>query len=257
MQKVFHHLKKILHKKNYATSVGDEGGFAPNLKSNEEALEILVEAIDKAGYTPGNEISIAIDAAASSFFNNGSYDLNQSGQGQKTTRELIDIYKSWISKYPIVSIEDPLHERDWEGFSTMVKETGKEVQIVGDDLFVTNTEFVKKGIDEKAANAVLIKVNQIGTISETIDCIALCQHAGWNYIISHRSGETEDTFIADLAVATGSGQIKTGSASRSDRIAKYNRLLEIQAALGKYVGFGTSGPISGKGDYLSIMRNDF
>ena len=200
---VFHTLKKILHKKNYATSVGDEGGFAPNLKSNEEALEILVEAIEKAGYEAGSEIVIAIDAAASSFYKDNQYDLHKSGQGTKSTREMIDLYKDWFNKYPIVSIEDPLNEHDWSGFSAMMQEVGEKVQIVGDDLFVTNTSFVEKGIAKRAANAVLIKVNQIGTVSETLSCIDLCRHAGWNYIISHRSGETEDTFIADLAVAYG------------------------------------------------------
>ena len=254
---VFHTLKKILHKKDYATNVGDEGGFAPNLKSNEEALEILVEAIDKAGYEVGQEIAIAIDAAASSFYQDNQYSLHKSGQGTKTTREMIDLYKDWFNKYPIISIEDPLNEHDWAGFSTMMEEVGEKVQIVGDDLFVTNTDFVEKGIIKNAANAVLIKVNQIGTISETLTCIDLCRHAGWNYIISHRSGETEDTFIADLAVATGSGQIKTGSASRSDRIAKYNRLLEIQEGLGKCAGFGTSGAIISNGSYNRIIRNDF
>ena len=254
---VFHTLKKILHKKNYATNVGDEGGFAPHLKSNEEALEILVESIHKAGYEPGKEIAIAIDAAASSFYQDGQYNLHQSRQGIKTTREMIDLYQDWFNKYPIISIEDPFNEHDWSGFVTMMKETGEKVQIVGDDLFVTNTSFVEKGIAEHAANAVLIKVNQIGTVSETLACIDLCRHAGWNYIISHRSGETEDTFIADLAVATGSGQIKTGSASRSDRIAKYNRLLEIQEGLGNQAGFGTCGAITSNEAYNKLMCNDF
>ncbi len=234
----FHSLKKILKKRGYATSVGDEGGFAPNLKSNEEALEVIMEAIQAAGYKPGEQISIALDAAASSFYENGSYNLAKSGQGVKTTGEMIDLFDDWCKKYPIISIEDPMNEYDWDGFCALNEKIGSNVQIVGDDLFVTNKEFVQTGIEKNAANAVLIKVNQIGTVTETIETIGLCRKAGWNYIISHRSGETEDTFIADLTVAMGGGQIKTGSASRSDRIAKYNRLLEIEAELGKAATFG-------------------
>lgn len=229
----FHHLAKILKKKGYSTAVGDEGGFAPNLKSNEEACEVILEAIQAAGYQAGKDIMIALDPAASSLYENGKYNLADSGSGVKTTDEMIVLWESWIARYPIVSIEDPLYENDWEGFQKFTQRVGNKIQVVGDDLFVTNPEFVKKGIERKAANAVLIKVNQIGTISETIATIKLCQKAGWNYVISHRSGETEDTFIADLAVAMGGGQIKTGSASRSDRIAKYNRLLEIEMELGK------------------------
>jgi len=229
----FHHLAKILKKKGYSTAVGDEGGFAPNLKSNEEACDVILEAIKAAGYKPGKDIFIALDPAASSLYEDGKYNLADSGSGIKTTDEMIELWASWVKKYPIVSIEDPLYENDWEGFKKFTTKVGKKCQVVGDDLFVTNAKFVEKGIAEKAANAVLIKVNQIGSVSETIKTIELCRQAKWNYIISHRSGETEDTFIADLAVAMGGAQIKTGSASRSDRIAKYNRLLEIEAELGK------------------------
>ena len=235
----FHALKKILLKKGYATSVGDEGGFAPNLKSNEEACEVIIEAIELAGFVPGKDISLSIDAAASSFYKNGSYDFFKSGQGSKNSKEMLDFYSNMADKFPIISIEDPMDEHDWEGFSSITKKLGTKLQIVGDDLFVTNTEFVKKGINKNAANAVLIKLNQIGTVSETIATIQLCQKAGWNYIISHRSGETEDTFMADFSVAMAGGQIKTGSVSRRERIAKYNRLLEIEAELGKCAIFGS------------------
>ncbi len=235
---VFHNLKKILAKKGYATAVGDEGGFAPNLKSNEEACEVILEAVAAAGYTPGKQVAIALDPAASSFFEGGSYQLKKSGQGTKDTAGMIALWKSWCEKYPIVSIEDGLDENDWTGFSNMTADMGDRLQIVGDDLFVTNPEFVAKGIKEKAANAVLIKLNQIGTVSETIETIARCKKAGWNYIISHRSGETEDTFMADFSVAMGGGQIKTGSACRSERIAKYNRLLVIENELGSASVFG-------------------
>ncbi len=235
----FHALKKILQSKGYATSVGDEGGFAPNLKSNEEACEVIIEAIQAAGFEPGNDISMALDAAASSFCNQGSYVFHKSGLGTKNSTEMLEFYGSMVENYPIVSIEDPMDEHDWDGFSAITKKLGDKVQIVGDDLFVTNKDFVKKGISKKAANAVLIKLNQIGTVSETLATIQLCQKSGWNYIISHRSGETEDTFMADFAVAMAGGQIKTGSASRSERIAKYNRLLEIEAELGESAIFGT------------------
>ncbi len=238
----FHALKKILSKKGYATSVGDEGGFAPNLKSNDEACEVIVEAIAAAGYTPGEEIAIALDPAASSFFADGVYRLTKSGQGTKSSAEMTALYRDWIERYPIVSIEDGLDENDWAGFKEQVKELGDRIQIVGDDLFVTNTRFIARGIEEKAANAVLIKLNQIGTVTETVEAIALCRKAGWGYIISHRSGETEDDFMADFAVAMGGGQIKTGSACRSERIAKYNRLLEIEAELGESARY--SNPLS-------------
>ena len=233
----FHALKKILAKKGYATSVGDEGGFAPNLKSNDEACEVIVAAIEAAGYKPGKDVAIALDPAASSFYENGVYDLAKSGQGKKSSAEITKLYAAWIKKYPIVSIEDGLAENDWDGFKTHTAELGGKIQIVGDDIFVTNTEFIARGIQEKSANAVLIKLNQIGTVTETIESIEMCRKAKWGYVISHRSGETEDTFMADFAVAMGGGQIKTGSACRSERIAKYNRLLEIEAELGQRAFF--------------------
>jgi len=236
----FHTLKSILKKKGYATSVGDEGGFAPNLKSNDEACEVIVSAIETAGYKPGKDIAIALDPAASSFYENGKYNLAKSGQGKKTSSQMTQLYKTWIEKYPIVSIEDGLDENDWDGFKEHTAILGKKIQIVGDDLYVTNTKFIKRGIEEKATNAVLIKLNQIGTITETVEAIELCRKAGWGYVISHRSGETEDTFMADFAVAMGGGQIKTGSACRSERICKYNQLLRIEEELGKsarYAGF--------------------
>ncbi len=228
----FHALAALLKKKGYATSVGDEGGFAPNLKSNEEACELIVEAIKAAGYRPGTDIAIALDPAASSFFKDGIYDLAKSGQGHKTSEEMITLFSGWLDTYPIVSLEDCLDENDWAGFSRMTALLGDRVQIVGDDIFVTNPSFISRGIAEKAANAVLIKLNQIGTVSETMQAITLCRAAGWRYVISHRSGETEDSFMADFTVAMGGGQIKTGSGCRSERIAKYNRLLEIEVELG-------------------------
>ncbi|MCM8759217.1 MAG: phosphopyruvate hydratase [Candidatus Omnitrophica bacterium] len=233
----FHALKKILSEKGYATGVGDEGGFAPNLSSNDEACEVIVKAIEKAGYKPGVDIAIALDPAASSFYEDGIYNLSKSKQGKKTSEEMIDLYENWIKKYPIVSIEDGLAENDWEGFKKMTEKLGDRIQIVGDDLYVTNTRFISRGIKEKSTNAVLIKLNQIGTVTETIEAIDLCKKAGWGYIVSHRSGETEDTFMADFSVAMSGGQIKTGSACRSERIAKYNRLLEIEWELGKAAVF--------------------
>jgi len=229
----FHALKKILASKGYATSVGDEGGFAPNLKSNEEACEVIVEAIEAAGYKPGKDVSIALDPAASSFYEDGIYNLAKSGQGKKTSDEMTELYKQWIAKYPIVSIEDGLAENDWDGFRAHTATLGDKIQIVGDDIYVTNTKFITRGIKEKSTNSVLIKLNQIGTVTETIEAIDMCRKVGWGYVISHRSGETEDAFMADFAVAMGGGQIKTGSACRSERIAKYNRLLEIEAELGR------------------------
>jgi len=234
----FHALKKILAKKGYATSVGDEGGFAPNLKSNDEACEVIVEAIKAAGYKPGADVAIALDPAASSFYEDGTYNLAKSGQGRKTSAEMTALYKNWIDAYPIVSIEDGLAENDWEGFREHTAELGARIQIVGDDIYVTNTRFIARGIQEKSTNAVLIKLNQIGTVTETVEAIDLCRKAGWGYVISHRSGETEDTFMADFAVAMGGGQIKTGSACRSERIAKYNRLIEIEVELGRASRFG-------------------
>ncbi|NLO55545.1 MAG: phosphopyruvate hydratase [Thermovirga sp.] len=228
----FHALKKILSARGYATGVGDEGGFAPDLKSNDEACQVIVEAIETAGFTPGRDIAIALDPAASSFFENGAYHLSRSGQGKKTSSQMTALYREWVEKYPVVSIEDGLDENDWEGFKAQTAELGEKIQVVGDDLFVTNTRFVERGIRERAANAVLIKLNQIGTVTETMETIKMCRNAGWGYVISHRSGETEDTFIADFAVAMGGGQIKTGSACRSERVAKYNRLLEIEEQLG-------------------------
>jgi enolase len=233
----FHALEALLKKKGYGTGVGDEGGFAPNLKSNEEACEVILEAIELAGYRPGKDVALALDPAASSFYSDGVYQLKKSGQGTKTSREITFLYKSWVEKYPIVSIEDGLAEDDWEGFREHTATLGEKVQIVGDDIYVTNTRFISRGIEEKTTNAVLIKLNQIGTVTETMEAIHLCRKAGWNFVISHRSGETEDTFIADFAVAMGGGQIKTGSICRSERIAKYNRLLEIEAELGKLAKF--------------------
>ena len=228
----FHTLKGILKKRGYSTNVGDEGGFAPDLKSNEEACEVILEAIEAAGYRPGKDISIALDPAASSFYGSGVYELKKSGQGKKTSGEMTELYKKWIEKYPIVSIEDGLDENDWEGFKAHTAALGDRIQVVGDDIYVTNTRFIKRGIEEKTTNAVLIKLNQIGTVTETVEAVELCRRAGWGYVISHRSGETEDVFLADFAVAMGGGQIKTGSLCRSERIAKYNRLLEIEAELG-------------------------
>lgn len=234
----FHALKKILTKKGYATGVGDEGGFAPQVKSNDEACDLIVEAIAAAGYHPGKDIAIALDPAASSFYEDGKYRLSRSGQGDKSAQEMTDLFKAWVDKYPIVSIEDGHAENDWAGFKGMTAELGDRLQIVGDDLLVTNSRFIARAIAEQACNAVLIKLNQIGTVSETIDAIHLCRKAGWGFVISHRSGETEDSFMADFAVAMGGGQIKTGSACRSERIAKYNRLLEIEAELAGAARFG-------------------
>lgn len=234
----FHALKKLLGQQGYATSVGDEGGFAPNLKSNEEACELIIEAIRSAGYVPGVDIALALDPAASSFYENGQYHLSKSGQGVKSSSEMTALYKEWAKKYYLVSLEDGLAENDWAGFREHTAVLGQGLQIVGDDIFVTNTKFIARGIAEKSTNAVLIKLNQIGTVTETVEAIKLCRQAGWNYVVSHRSGETEDTFLADFAVAMGGGQIKTGSACRSERIAKYNRLLEIEAELGGKAVFG-------------------
>jgi enolase len=229
---VFHALKQLLHDKGYSTSVGDEGGFAPNLKSNEEACELIVEAIMAAGFVPGRDIAIALDPAASALTNNGGYDLRRSKGGVKSSEEMTELYERWIARYPIVSIEDGLGENDWIGFREHTRRLSGRIQIVGDDIYVTNTRFIRRGIEEGSTNAVLIKLNQIGTVTETIEAIEMCRDAGWRYIISHRSGETDDAFIADFAVAMGGGQIKTGSLSRGERIAKYNRLIEIENELG-------------------------
>lgn len=229
---VFHSLKKVLSKRGLATSVGDEGGFAPNLSSNQEALEVIMLAIEAAGYTPGDQISIALDCAASEFYKDGVYMLNAEANPRKNQDEMIEFYDDLITKFPIVSIEDGFAEGDWEGWKKMTDQLSNRIQIVGDDLLVTNPAIIAEAIEKKIANSVLIKLNQIGTLTETLDAIALTQKAAYTPVISHRSGETEDTFIADLAVATNAGQIKTGSASRTDRIAKYNQLLRIYEYLG-------------------------
>lgn len=229
---IFHTLKKILHDRGLATTVGDEGGFAPSLGKNESALEVIMEAIVKAGYKPGKEIAIALDCAATELYKDGKYTLASENK-TLTSAELTDMYVGWCAKYPIVSIEDGLSEDDWDGYALLTKKLGKKVQIVGDDLFVTNIERLKMGIEQKVGNSILIKLNQIGTVSETIDAIVMAKKAGYTSIISHRSGETEDTTIADFVVGTGTGQIKTGSLSRSDRVAKYNQLLRIEESLGK------------------------
>ena len=234
----FQHLKNLLHFQGLSTAVGDEGGFAPQLKSNEEACEYIVRAIEAAGYRPGIDASIALDPAASSFGSSGEYKLDRSGQGRKSTADMVDLYEHWIGRFPIVSIEDGLAEDDWSGFAQMTARMGERIQIVGDDILVTNPRYITRGIAEKTCNAALIKLNQIGTVSETVEAIHLCRKAGWRFVISHRSGETEDPFMADFAVAMGGGQIKTGSACRSERIAKYNRLLDIEAELGGAARFG-------------------
>ena len=229
---VFHNLKAVLKKRKYNTAVGDEGGFAPNLQSNEEALKVIIQAIEQAGYQPGKDILLALDAAASSFYKNGKYVLAAEKQPKKSSAELIDFYAKLIKKYPIISLEDGLDENDWAGWKTLTEKLGERLQIVGDDLFVTNTKILARGIKEKSANSILIKVNQIGSLTETLAAIEMAKRAGFTTVVSHRSGETEDTTIADIVVATNSGQIKTGSASRTDRIAKYNQLLRIEEDLG-------------------------
>jgi enolase 1/2/3 len=235
----FHVLKGVLKKRGYNTAVGDEGGFAPSLKSNVEAIELVMEAIQQAGYRPGEQIAIALDPAASEFFKDGKYVFKKSDKSVHSSEQMVRFWADWARKYPIVSIEDGLAEDDWAGWKLLTNELGREIQLVGDDLFVTNTRRLARGIEEGVANSILIKVNQIGTVSETLDAIDLARQNRYTSIISHRSGETEDTFIADLAVATGAGQIKTGSASRTDRVAKYNQLLRIEEALGsaaRYAG---------------------
>mgnify|MGYP001364673910 FL=1 len=231
---VFHHLKSVLKSKGYSTNVGDEGGFAPNIKSNEEAIEIVLKAIEAAGYRPGIDIMIAMDAAASEFYNEEEkvYHFHKSGGKKLTSDEMVDYWTGWVNNYPIFSIEDGLHEDDWASWTKLNKTLGSRVQLVGDDLFVTNTKRLQRGIEQEAANSILVKVNQIGSLTETIDAVNLATRNGFTSVMSHRSGETEDTTIADLAVALNTGQIKTGSASRSDRIAKYNQLLRIEEELG-------------------------
>src|SRR5512140_147975 len=229
---IFHALKSVLKKKGYNTAVGDEGGFAPNLKSNEEAVESILEAATKANYAPGKDVFIALDPASSTFFENGKYVFAKSDKSAKTPAEMVAFYERWVNQYPIISIEDGMAENDWDGWKLMTDCLGKRIQIVGDDLFVTNATFLKKGIELGVANSILIKLNQIGTLTETLDAIEMAKRAGYTSVISHRSGETEDATIADVAVATNAGQIKTGSASRTDRIAKYNQLIRIEEELG-------------------------
>ena len=230
---VFHALKKVLLKRGLATGVGDEGGFAPDLKSDEDALKIIIEAIESAGYAPGRQVALALDPAASELFKDGVYTFKKSGAGTRDAKGMVELYAQWLEEYPIVSIEDGLAEDDWDGWAVLTTQLGDRVQLVGDDLFVTSTERLARGIESGVANSILIKVNQIGTLTETLEAIEMARSAGYLSIISHRSGETEDTFIADLAVGTGTGQIKTGSASRTDRVAKYNQLLRIEEQLGE------------------------
>ena len=227
----FHSLKSVLKKKGYNTSVGDEGGFAPSLKSNAEALDVIIEAIEKAGYKPGKEIYLALDVAASEMFEKGKYVFFKSDKSARSAEQMVKIYEKWVKEYPIISIEDGMAENDWDGWALITKALGGKTQLVGDDLFVTNPEYLAKGIEKGIANSILIKVNQIGTLTETFDCIEMAKRAGYKTVISHRSGETEDATLADIAVATNAGQIKTGSTSRTDRIAKYNQLLRIEEEL--------------------------
>ncbi len=235
---IFHSLKEVLKSKNFSTAVGDEGGFAPNLSSNEEALQIIMEAIEKSGYKAGEEVCIALDPAASEFYKNGKYILEgEKKDKEKDSKGMIEFYNSLVEKYPIVSIEDGLAEDDWSGWKIMTDKLGKKIQIVGDDLFVTNTTRLAEGIEKGIANSILIKLNQIGTLTETLDAIEMAKRAGYTSVVSHRSGETEDTTIADVVVGTNAGQIKTGSASRTDRLCKYNQLLRIEEALGKVAKF--------------------
>ncbi len=234
----FHTLKKLLQKRGLVTSVGDEGGFAPNLKTNDEAVDVIVEAIEAAGYKPGKDIAIALDPAASEFYDDGKYVMKKSDGSRKTPAQMVELYGKWVKKYPIVSLEDGMGEEDREGWLAVTKVLGKTLQLVGDDNFVTNPKIFAQGINNGIANAILIKLNQIGTVSETLETVAMAQEAGYGAVISHRSGETEDAFIADFAVGTGAGQIKTGSLCRSERIAKYNRLLVIEQELGKKARYG-------------------
>jgi enolase len=234
---VFHSLRSVLQKHGYSTAVGDEGGFAPSLKSNTEAIELILEAVHKAGYRPGEDIAIALDPAASEFYEDGNYVFKKSDRRVKSSDDMVRFWAKWARDYPIVSLEDGLSEEDWDGWQSLTQELGGKIQLVGDDIFVTNIQIFGEGIEKGIANSILIKLNQIGTVSETLDAIALAHRNGYTAVISHRSGETEDTFIADLAVATGAGQIKTGSASRTDRIAKYNQLLRIEEELGSGARF--------------------
>ncbi len=233
----FQRLREILQQKGHSVGVGDEGGFAPDLRSGEEAMGAIIEAIQRAGYKPGNEIALALDPAASEFYEDGNYVFKKSGNVKKSSKEMVSLYSTWLKDFPIVSIEDGLAEDDWSGWKTLTNAIGSQVQLVGDDIFVTDPKLIRKGIDQGIANAVLIKLNQIGTVSETLSAIQTAREANYQVVISHRSGETEDTFIADLAVAVNAGQIKTGSLCRSERIAKYNRLLEIEEDLGSKARF--------------------
>ncbi|UCE66511.1 MAG: phosphopyruvate hydratase [Candidatus Zixiibacteriota bacterium] len=244
---IFHHLKKVLSAKGYNTAVGDEGGFAPDLKSNEEALQVIMEAIEKSGYIAGDDVFIALDPASSEFYEDGVYNLKSENR-KLTAEEMAGLYAEWVENYPIISIEDGLAEEDWDGWKILNEKIGGKVQLVGDDLFVTNTSRLERGIQENAANSILIKLNQIGTLTETLRAIEMAHRAGWTAVVSHRSGETEDTTISDVVVATGCGQIKTGSACRTDRIAKYNQLLRIEEELGDQARF------LGKKAFSSIIR---
>jgi enolase len=235
---VFHGLAGVLKDKGLSTAVGDEGGFAPDLKSNNQAVEMILAGIEKAGYSPGRDVVLALDPASASFYKDGKYVFFKSDKSKLSSAQMIDFYADWVDRYPIFSIEDGLDENDWKNWSKMTKKLGDRIQIVGDDLFVTNTKRIAKGIKESSANAVLIKLNQIGTLTETLEAIRMAHRAGWKTVVSHRSGETEDTFIADLAVAAGTGQIKTGSLCRSERVCKYNQLLRIEAELGDSAEFG-------------------
>jgi enolase len=241
---VFHRLKATLKKRGYSTSVGDEGGFAPNLKSNVEAIEVILEAIQAAGYAPGKDVALALDPAASEFFDSSArrYVFRKSDQSEHTSDQMVAFWADWVRQYPIVSIEDGLAEDDWDGWKTMTNALGAKIQLVGDDIFVTNTKIFERGIEQKVGNAILIKLNQIGTVTETVECVEMALHNNYRAVVSHRSGETEDPFIADFVVAMGTGQIKTGSASRGERIAKYNQLLRIEEELGanaKFAGWGS------------------
>jgi len=238
---VFHTLKKVLSSKGYNTAVGDEGGFAPNLKSNEEAIEVILEAITKAGYAPGRDVSLALDVAASEMVEGGKYLFYKSDKSSRSAQQMVQLYAAWVKQYPIISLEDGMGENDWEGWKTLTQELGSRIQLVGDDLFVTNTSFLQRGIDEGVANSILVKLNQIGTLTETLETMELAKRAAYTCVISHRSGETEDTTIAEIAVATNAGQIKTGSASRTDRVAKYNQLLRIEEELGSSAVFAGLG----------------
>lgn len=244
----FHALKAVLKKRGYATAVGDEGGFAPQLRSNEEAVEVILEAIVAAGYRPGRQVSLALDPATSELFEDGVYQMRKSGGAAKSSDEMIALWEEWVRKYPIVLLEDGLAENDWEGWKKLTKKLGKKIELVGDDIFCTNPGIIARGIEEKVANSVLIKVNQIGTLTETLEAIALARKAGYNIFVSHRSGETEDATIADLTVATAAGHLKTGSGCRSERIAKYNQLLRIEEELGDRAFF------AGKGAFLGVRR---